>query len=221
MGNGGGQQQGDLSTFIAKLPVQDLSSEEKSGLIKMREEEKLARDVYQVLYEKWNHQTFTNIARSEQQHMDAVHALLKKYSLEDPIVDQTVGKFTDPELQELYHSLVTQGEKSLIEALKVGATIEDLDIKDLNEFLEQTDNTDIKMVYQNLVKGSRNHMRVFISQLTYHGVIYEAQFLTSAEINAIITSPHERGQVDENGIAQQGGNRKSGRGQGRRGGGIR
>ncbi|MCK5069733.1 MAG: DUF2202 domain-containing protein, partial [Desulfocapsa sp.] len=68
MGNGGGQQQGDLSTFIAKLPVQDLSIEEKSGLIKMREEEKLARDVYQVLYDKWGHQTFTNIARSEQQH---------------------------------------------------------------------------------------------------------------------------------------------------------
>lgn len=216
-GQGGGQQAG-ISTIIAGLPMQDLSAEEELGLTKMREEEKLARDVYLVLYEKWNHNVFSNIASSEQQHMDAVKVLLDKYDMPDPITNPARGEFTDTELQELYNSLIEQGNKSLVDALKVGATIEDLDIKDLYDFLEQTDNTDIKTVYQNLVKGSRNHMRAFVSQLSFNGVTYEAQFLTQAQVDDIITSPRERGRVDENGVQVSGNNnRGSGqmRGQGR------
>ena len=215
-GTSGGQQQ-DISALAANLPMQDLSELEKSGLIKMREEEKLARDVYQMLYDKWGHQTFSNIARGEQQHMDAMKALLEKYSLKDPIADSSVGVFTDPELEKLYTSLVAQGEKSQVEAFRVGATIEDLDIKDLYDFIEQTDNTDIRIVYQNLAKGSRNHLRSFTNQLSRNGIIYEAQFLTTAQINDIVSSPQEGGRVDENGT-QQVGNRRSGKGQGRHGG---
>lgn len=198
MGNGACQQNG-LSTIVSNMPMQDLSSLEEIGLTKMREEEKLARDVYQALHEKWGHQVFSNIAQSEQQHMNAVHALLEKYSMEDPAENTPAGIFNDQELQELYDSLVRQGEQSLVEAFKVGSTIEDLDIKDLYDFLEQTDNTDIKTVYQNLVKGSRNHLRSFCYQLSLNGVNYEAQFLTAAQIDDIISSPKERGRVDENG----------------------
>jgi len=198
MGNGGNQQNG-FSTIVSNLPMQDLSSLEEIGLTKMREEEKLARDVYQALHDKWGHQVFSNIAQSEQQHMNAIHALLEKYSLEDPAAGTPAGVFNDQELQGLYDSLVEQGEQSLVEAFKVGATIEDLDIKDLYDFLEQTDNTDIKTVYQNLVKGSRNHLRSFCYQLSLNGANYEAQFLTAAQINDIISSPRERGRVDENG----------------------
>ena len=216
MGNGGGQQNG-LSTIVSNLPIQDLSSLEEIGLIKMREEEKLARDVYQALHEKWGHRVFQNIAQSEQQHMNAIQALLKKYSMEDPAAKAPAGVFHDEELQTLYNSLVEQGEQSLIEAFQVGATIEDLDIKDLYEFLEQTDNTDIKTVYQNLAKGSRNHLRSFCYQLSLNGASYEAQFLTMAQINDIISSPKERGRVDENG-EQVTGNMNSGNKNGRRAG---
>jgi hypothetical protein len=215
-GNGGGQQAG-LSTIIARLPMQDISAIEGAGLIKMREEEKLARDVYLVLHEKWGHRVFSNIAQSEQQHMDAMKALLDKYNLKDPVGTSSAGVFTDPELQGLYTSLVEQGEQSLVEALKVGATIEDLDIKDLYDFLEQTDNGDIKTVYQNLVKGSRNHLRAFTKQLSMNGIIYRAQFLTSEQINDIISSPQERGRVDENGVQVSGNNnfgKRHGRGAG-------
>ncbi len=216
-GGGGGQQAGQ-STVVANLPMQELSTEEKLGLIKMREEEKLARDVYQVLYEKWNHRVFNNIAQSEQRHMDAVKVLLDKYGMTDPITNSSRGVFTDPELQKLYTSLVEQGSQSLVEALKVGATIEDLDIKDLYDFLEQTDNTDIKIVYQNLVKGSRNHMRAFVSQLSLNGASYDAQFLSAAQIDDIVASPRERGRVDENGVQVSGNGqgRGKGRGMGRR-----
>jgi len=203
-GTGGGGSQVSLSTVVANLPLQDLSAAEEVGLSKMREEEKLARDVYQVLYEKWNHLTFAQIARSEQQHMDALKALLDKYNVIDPVTNSSVGVFTDPELQDLYHSLVARGEQALVDALQVGATIEDLDIKDLYDLLEQTDNQDIKTVYQNLAKGSRNHLRAFSYRLSLNNSIYEAQFLTVAQIEDIITSPRERGMVDENGVQVSG-----------------
>ena len=120
MGNGNGQQNG-LSTIISNMPVQDLSSLEEIGLTKMREEEKLARDVYQALHDKWGHRVFINIAQSKQQHMNAIHALLEKYSMEDPAAETPAGVFHDPELQALYDSLVKQGEQSLVEAFQVGA----------------------------------------------------------------------------------------------------
>jgi hypothetical protein len=192
-GPGNGRGQAGLSTVVASLPAQDLSAEEEIGLTKMREEEKLARDVYQVLYEKWGARVFGNITQSEQRHMDAIKALLDKYNLPDPVTDLSVGAFTSPEMQELFDKLVSQGEQSLVEAFKVGATIEDLDLYDLYELLEQTDNTDIQRVYENLAKGSRNHLRAFTTQLSLNGVTYEAQFLTQEQVDDIITSPRERG----------------------------
>ncbi len=214
-GNGGGGQQAGFSSVVENLPAQDLSAEEEMGLLKMREEEKLARDVYQVLYKKWNQPVFSNIAQSEQRHMDAVKVLLDKYNMVDPAANLPQGEFTDPELQKLYNSLTAQGQQSLQEALLVGATIEDLDIKDLYDFLEQTDNRDIQIVYQNLLKGSRNHMRAFHSQLLMEGVTYEAQFLTDAQIQDIVSSPRERGAVDENGEpVNRGGKNRQGRGRG-------
>lgn len=210
-----GNKRGDagLSTVIANLPVQGLSAEEKAGLTKMREEEKLARDVYQVLYEQWGLNIFNNIARSEQRHMNTVKSLHDKYGLIDPITDSSIGIFTDPEMLELYTKLVEKGKTSIVDALQVGATIEDLDIKDLYDFLEQTDNLDIKTVYQNLVKGSRNHLRAFSYQLSMNGANYEAQYLSASEIEKIINSPKERGRFDENGQQVTGpGRRGAGKG---------
>ncbi len=217
-GHGQANQTSNLTSVIGQLPMQDLNAAEKAGLLLMREEEKLARDVYQVLYKKWNHLTFAQIAKSEQQHMDALKVLLNKYSLTDPIQTQEQGVFADPELQKLYDSLIAKGEKSLIDALQVGATIEDLDIKDLYELIEQTDNKDIKIVYQNLVKGSRNHMRAFIGRLAMNNSTYEAQFLTATVIDDIVESSRERGMVDENGT-QISGSGRSGSGKGMRRGG--
>jgi hypothetical protein len=107
--HGTGQQPG-LSTVIADLPSQDLSTEEELGMTKMREEEKLARDVYLAMYDKWNHIVFASIARSEQQHMDAIKILLDKYNQPDPVAGHDRGEFTDPELQALYDSLVVRGK---------------------------------------------------------------------------------------------------------------
>jgi hypothetical protein len=139
----------------------DLSSQEKDGLIYMRMEEKLARDVYLTLGKTYKQKMFVNIPESEQRHMDAVKTLLDKYEIHDPVVDNEIGSFTNTDFKKLYDDLVKKGETSFKDAMLVGKEIEELDIKDLVERIEQTDNPDIKMIYENLKKGSENHLRAF------------------------------------------------------------
>jgi len=143
----------------------DLSIQEKDGLIYMRLEEKLARDVYLTLGKIYNQKMFVNIPESEQRHMDAVKALLDKYEIPDPVSDNDIGSFANADFKKLYDELVTKGQKSFNDAMLVGKEIEEMDIKDLVERIEQTDNPDIKAVYENLKQGSENHLRAFTRHL--------------------------------------------------------
>jgi len=172
---------------------QTLSAIEAENLVFLREEEKLARDVYLYLFDEWGQWIFENIAASEQKHMDAVKNLLDTYNLADPAAGNAAGVFTDPQLQELYNTLISEGSESNWRALHVGVTIEDMDIFDLQDFLDQTNKTDITRVFENLMKGSRNHLRAFVGQMELLGETYEAQYLDQDEIDAIVNSPRETG----------------------------
>jgi hypothetical protein len=203
-------------------PTGDLSEVEAEGLLYMREEEKLARDVYLALYERWGQQVFRNIAASEETHMEAVKTLLDRYGLADPAEGKANGEFTNGELQALYDQLVEQGSGSLVEALQVGAAIEEIDLLDLDAYVAQTDNADIQGVYDNLTRGSRNHLRAFVSSLERQGVAYEPGYLGQEAYDAILDAETERGggqgsggqgQVPGNG--QRG--RSGGGGRGRQG----
>ncbi|ALM74911.1 conserved exported hypothetical protein [Thermococcus barophilus] len=182
--------------YVAIYGNDTLTQEEIDGLLWMREEEKLARDVYLTLYEMYGLQIFQNIASSEQMHMDAVLSLLEKYGIEDPAVDE-VGVFTNPELQALYDQLIAMGSQSVEDALKVGALIEETDIKDLEEWIAKTDNADIIQVYENLMAGSENHLRAFTSVLQNYGITYEPQVISEDEYNEIISSPMNTGMDDK------------------------
>jgi len=176
----------------APEPETETLSEEEVAMIKyMREEEKLARDVYTYLYNEWGSNIFANIAQSEQNHMNLVKALLDKYQIEDPASDQP-GVFNNDHLQQLYNDLIALGSNSQMDALIVGATIEDLDIYDLEEYLKQTDNDDIKATFNLLDCGSRNHLRSFYNQITANGGDYTPQFIDQAEFDAIVNSQHEQ-----------------------------
>ncbi len=189
-----GRGQGNCQTALADLPREDLNDFEKESLLLMREEEKLARDVYQALGQKYSLRVFNKIPRAEQRHMDQLGFLLERYGLEDPIAGMEPGQFSHAELQRLHDQLVAQGNESEVAALKVGATIEDLDISDLNSALAsgKIDNQDITRVYENLAKGSRNHMRAFAGRLAAAGETYQAQYVTQADLDAILASDHER-----------------------------
>lgn len=139
----------------------------------MREEEKMARDVYTYMYNKWGGQIFYNIITSEQKHMDAVKTLLDRYGVADPAANTPAGVFTNPELQTLYNQLIAQGNVSYVEALQAGVFIEETDINDLNTAIAATKRRDIKNVYNNLLLGSQNHLKAFVSNLAAQGVVYE------------------------------------------------
>ena len=161
--------------------------EEIAALQHMREEEKLARDVYRLLFDVWGSPIFSNIAASEQQHMDALGRLITKYGLIDPVGDNGPGVFENVELQNLYDELTAAGQVSLVDALIVGASIEDLDIADLIEAYCNTDNQDLQTVYLNLTKGSRNHLRAFVSEIEQRGVQYPAQYLDQQAVDEILS----------------------------------
>lgn len=129
------QQNDEFSSLLEGIPLETLNDQEKESLIFMREEEKLARDVYDFLYENWSTKIFDNISNSEQSHMDAVLLLINRYDLEDPVANDQAGKFLNGELQQLYDDLTAAGSTNITEALSVGAAIEEIDIMDLETAL--------------------------------------------------------------------------------------
>ena len=182
-----------LTTTINKTPATELSDVEREGIVYMREEEKLARDVYLQLYEKWGVNNFSNIGKSEASHMDAMKSLIDRYDLDDPAKEKAIGEFTNQELQQLHDELIKQGSRSEVDALKVGAAIEEIDIIDIERYVAQTGKEDIKLVYENLLKGSRNHLRSFVSVIQRRGINYEPQYITRGKFDEIISTPVERG----------------------------
>lgn len=138
-----------------------LTPDEVTWLKFMREEEKLARDVYRALYEKWNIRVFDNISRSESRHFAAVGVLLSRYEIADPADGLGPGVYSNPELTTLHTGLLQKGLLSLKDALEVGVLIEKHDIDDLEAALAKTERSDIKTVYANLLAGSLNHLESF------------------------------------------------------------
>ena len=179
-----------LPDLLAKLPEEALSEQEASDLLFSREEEKLARDVYISLYEETELKIFRKIKRAESRHMKAVLWLLRKYDLPDPVAGG-VGTFSTEALQTLYEDLVELGRAAEEDALTVGALVEEMDINDLQIQLQRTSNADIKTVYQNLLKGSRNHLRAYVGQLRARGIDYEPDYLDPTEFQEIVNSPEK------------------------------
>jgi hypothetical protein len=185
-----------LGHQINTLPLESLNPDETQSILLMREEEKMARDAYRVFHQKWPQPIFTNIPIAEQTHMDAVLLLINRYALADPVGTNPIGIFINSDIQALYNAFITQGNLSYTEALKTGAAIEEVDIRDLQNMLNEEDinNQDIELVYSNLLKGSRNHLRSFVKVLKNQGITYVPKYLSQAEYNIVINSPMERGQ---------------------------
>lgn len=190
----GGYRGGAAQTETDSSASSVLSAVEVENLAYMREEEKLARDVYLTMFDAWGVVVFENIAASEQQHTDSVEDMIEKYRLTDPVVDDRIGVFVNQDLASLYAELTTRGAMSSLEALHVGALIEEVDMVDLQHAIEETDNSDIRLLYENLLTGSRNHLRSFVAAIEDMGVVYEAQYLSQDEVDEIVDSPMERGK---------------------------
>jgi len=181
-----------ISTTNTTLP---LSPEEEATLLAMRVEEKLAHDVYVTLYDLWNMPIFLNISQSEGRHTASIAKLLIAYNIPDPVDDSQIGVFEDPEIQKLYTDLIAQGSVSLADAYVVGATIEEMDIIDLEEALAETDNADLERVYSNLKNGSIHHLSAFSRAIENQtGTDYIPRLMTTEEYNQLTSSRGNRGQ---------------------------
>lgn len=171
----------------------EVTKNESSGLTYMREEEKLARDVYDSMYAKWEVNPFGNIRQSERVHMDRMKTLLTTYGIEDPVIlnADKPGVFKTTVLQKFYNELVKSGTASLTDALKAGAKIEELDIADLDERISQTKKEDILTAYKFLRMGSENHLRAFVRRLKSQGVDYQPEILKKEIFDAIISGENQ------------------------------
>jgi len=201
----GGSCYGDLClNYSADTDSTVLSESETAGLLFMVEEEKLAHDVYQYLASQYGLAVFSNIAQSEQTHMDALLSIIENHGLTSP-VSSAAGVFNNSDLQALYTELTTKGSQSLVDALLVGGAIEELDIRDLHSYLTATTNSGLTQVYTNLLNGSYNHLNAFaVEYEAQTGTAYTPQYLDSAAFQTAISSgsaPAGQGK----------GNRRSGR----------
>lgn len=179
-----------LATYTLQAP---LSPAESASLLFMREEEQLAHDVYAAAAVRYSVPIFANIAASETTHASAVATLLARYAVADPMAGLPTGTFASRDFQALHDRLVAASAVSLTEALKVGVEIEELDIRDLEAQKPGIDNADILMVYDHLLRGSRNHLRAFVKVLAQQGGSYTPKYISQVAYDAIVGSPIETG----------------------------
>ena len=173
-------------TIIQLEDETELTQNEKNDLSFLREEEKLARDVYLYAFEKQQTQIFKNISESEQTHMNSVLSLMTKYGIPDS-ASKEVGVFNNKELQELYNVLTAKSDISLIDAFTVGALIEDLDIDDIDDFIANSSNEDVLSVYNNLSCGSKNHIRAYTKQLNNNNTTYVPEYISKTYYDSILS----------------------------------
>ncbi len=165
-----------------------LSEAEKAALLYMVEEEKLAGDVYAYLYQVWGLPVFQNIQQSEIQHQQAVANLLDQYGIANPASAQA-GVFTNPDLQALYQNLITLGQQSLADALRVGGLIEETDIHDLQQRLTQVTNPAVQEVFTHLMNGSTHHLSSFAALYEREtGLPYQPQVLSADQVAQLLST---------------------------------
>jgi hypothetical protein len=191
---------GSSATLIMESAdkTSELDETEIDHLLFIREEEKMARDVYRVLYEKWGNPIFANIVASEQAHMDAMAKLLAFYGIDDPVKSDEIGDFTNPIIAALYSDIVDGDLKpeSEIDALLVGAYIEEYDILDISEAYNKTNEERIRKVYQNLYEDSYNHLDAFVYVYELlSGESYEPELLLEGECNVVMNSDTQDNQA--------------------------
>ena len=177
---------------VSSLPKETLEEAELARILFIREEEKLAYDVYKTMFDKYGATVFQNIPNSELSHMESMLTIIKKYELVDPVDVNPRGIFKNTTLQALYNQLIEKGNISILSAYQVGALIEELDISDLTSSQAVTNNQDVRLVYDFLNKGSRNHLRSFYKNIKFSNGTYTPIYLSQSEFDSIVNSATER-----------------------------
>lgn len=164
----------------------NLTKEEMNGLLYMSDEEKLAGDVYDAFYRRWNLLTFSHIESEERDHEGYLRTFLRRCGMDHP--NKGIGEFNNTSTQKLYVKLVQKGNSTLENALEAGSMIEELDISDLEKYMAQTEKVDLRGTYQILLNGSENHLRIYVSTLKRHGFVHVPIYLNQTRYTEIMRS---------------------------------
>lgn len=201
LGSGGdGQVPGQpLLADLTSLPAGDLTEAQAARIAFVREEEKLARDLYRQFAATWRIQAFSKVAEAEQRHFDLMGWLISRYSLDDPAFGQVPGRFTNSSLQALYDELLAIGQESATSAWTVGGIVEETDLVDVEGLEALAPADDLATVAENLARGSRNHLRGFVQALAAQGATDEPALFDAETYAAIVDAAIERGAVDADG----------------------
>jgi hypothetical protein len=177
-----GEKAGVATTAAAPMA---LTAGERDGILFIREEERMAEDLYLELYKIVKLPIFRNVADSEQIHMDSVAILMDRYGLEDPVQDGD-GVYANETLQKMYDDLLESGGKSPEDALRAAALVEETSVHDLEKRIRATDKPEIRSVYGGLLMGSEKHLRSFVRALEERGGEYSPQLLSREEFADIV-----------------------------------
>jgi hypothetical protein len=177
-----------ISMLVLSACSPKLTQGEKEGIQYIYQVEKVARDVYQVFYDKWQTPVQDIISGSEQNHMDIMKELIDKYKLDDPAAGKAYGEFGNSDLQKLYQDLVARGSTSEVDALSTAAMIEEFDIVEIKKEVSNTNKDDVIAAYKTLMTGSENHLRIFTAKLKEKAVEYKPQYLSQQDYNQIIAA---------------------------------
>jgi len=174
------------SLNLGQKAIGNLTKEEINGLLYMSDEEKLAGDVYDAFYRRWNLLTFSHIESEERDHEVYLRTFLRRYGVDYP--NKGIGEFNNISTQKLYVKLIQKGNSTLEDALEVGSMIEELDISDLEKYMAQTEKVDLRGTYQILLDGSENHLRIYVSTLKKHGFVHTPTYLNQTRYTEIMRS---------------------------------
>lgn len=190
------------------LNAQVNAEKEKAMVLRMREEEKMARDVYLAMNDKWDHQVFSHISESEIYHMSLMKIWVDKFNLDDPVTrnNDKRGVFTDQSLRNLYNELTASGLQTREAAFRAGAKLEEVDILDLKTALAETGNADLQSTYRYLIHASENHLRAFVRNLGALGKDYKPVVMSQKEFDEIINE-QGRGMGNRTGCCMKSGER--------------
>ena len=117
--------------------------------------------------------------------LNCVKNILERYEIKYSANDE-MGVFESTTLKGIYDNLLDKGSKTMIDALIVGATVEDLDINDLNNLIKETDNVELLNLYNNLRSGSIKHLNSFIKQIEKNNSKYTPQYISQEEFDNIV-----------------------------------
>lgn len=192
----------------------DLTTDEIEFIYAVREDEKIARDLYFSFFRNFGLKTFENIGKAEDNHIKATEKLFDYYEIDYPALSAN-GKFEDASRQKLFDSLLLKGTPEL-EAFKVMALLEESNIVEYGEVLKSIVNPNIKLVIENLAKASANHFKAAIRQITALGGTYAPALMTQEQYRALIAIGFEKGKryMNKNdGSKANSGNKLGGNGQ--------